>query len=682
MSFSGCKKEQAKVVKIDSDPQGAIVFIDNDDPVETPVEYKLTFGSHYMTFRKAGYYDVVKKDVEVNKDTTLISATLSISATLEPMPTAEEIEEMNAIGFNVLGPIVFSTVPYLTCCSAAAIAYSNIFYGGTYTVSGATTLDSFDIIFPGGKTVHFDTEKVPNYVRIRKFSKVVTFDEIGSYEIISNGEHEYSFGVDYKAKILPPTPKLKDLLPNSDYKNAIAVPLEKEVEARLLITDAKGNPIRNTSLGVYNLKTDKDGIVTFKAKVDYRFKIFVNDKPADVRIYSDVLVWAYQSAKFTKDGHLIESSIPEIKEDIKVILQNNDVYISCDSFEFDIQTWYQLDYSGKNKEIINLPKDPSLIYTNTFISKDSGLHWDTPGFVFDAIAVDPDKPNVVYGYSCLNPYGIAALFKSEDFGTHFAKIEDIEFVKQIVVDPRDSNIIYLATYKGLFRSDDGGKTWDHSCDPRRGDVEFVAVSPENSNIVFLSTGGGFFKSEDRCKTWKKISLVKSDSQEGTVNCIVFDPVSTNTIYAGTEKALFVSKDAGENWEKLGAFSICGDESIAVDPTNPNKIYIYSYGKGIYKSQDYGKHFTKINFPFNLKDAGITVDSAGKLLVNAGGIPFKLDKNGNFAPLGSNTFFKNGPKWKIIDGKFYIVVNTINSYWIRGIVTDKAIEFYETCDTIP
>ena len=94
MSFTGCNNEQAKIVKIDSDPQGATVFIDDDAPVETPVEYKFTFGTHFITFRKEGYYDVVKKDVEVNEDTT------SISATLEPMPTAEEIEEMNAIGFN------------------------------------------------------------------------------------------------------------------------------------------------------------------------------------------------------------------------------------------------------------------------------------------------------------------------------------------------------------------------------------------------------------------------------------------------------------------------------------------------------------------------------------------------------------------------------------------------------
>jgi len=56
-----------------------------------------------------------------------------------------------------------------------------------------------------------------------------------------------------------------------------------------------------------------------------------------------------------------------------------------------------------------------------------------------------------------NSYNVSALFKSEDYGKTFTKIKDIELATQIVVDPSNSNTIYLATYKGLIESNDGGK---------------------------------------------------------------------------------------------------------------------------------------------------------------------------------------------------------------------------------
>jgi len=71
ISIAGCGGEQAAqnntnvtkevTVKIDSNPQGANVFIDKNEPVVTPAEVKLTLGRHYIIFRKAGYNDVEQK---------------------------------------------------------------------------------------------------------------------------------------------------------------------------------------------------------------------------------------------------------------------------------------------------------------------------------------------------------------------------------------------------------------------------------------------------------------------------------------------------------------------------------------------------------------------------------------------------------------------------------------------
>ncbi len=685
VGFAGCEREptsqngtaepKEQVVKIDSDPQGANVFIDNNEPVGTPVEVKLTLGTHYMTFRKAGYYDVVKKDVEVNENTTFISVTL------KKLLTEEESEL-----FSTIGPIRFDSVPHFACCSAAAIAYSNIFYEDTFTVSGVTILDSFDFVFPSGKTVHFDTEKGEG--SIRKFSKVVTFVEVGDYKITSNGKLEYTFEVCYKAKILPGTPVLADILPDYGGKNTIAVPVGKEVDTELLITDVKGNSIKNTALGVYDLKTDKDGIVKFKAKVERTdcencYNVYVNDKLAHVRMYADILIWGYDLARFSKNGRLIASSFIGINKDANVVMKDSNVYMPYGSFGFEISDMYEVN--GSRTNMIVSPKNSSIIYTNNFVSKDGGSHWEKLGMSFDIIAADPNKQNVLYGWSETNSYNISALFKSEDYGKNFTKIKDVELARQIVVDPNASNTIYLATYKGLIRSNDGGKTWDYKVDPEIGNVEFVAINPKNSDVILVSGGMGLYKSVDKGQTWKKVNFVDVGSGvQDHPNCIVFDPANPDTVYAGTNYALLISKDGGETWNKLRAsLNLFGQRTIAIDPTSPNKIYVVSFGDGLYKSKDYGKNFTKIDFPLSfITDIGITVNESGELLINDSGILFKLNSKGNVLPIGGEVFLNKGPAWKIINDQFYIAINTIKSSAIRAVVKNETIEFYKASDMIP
>ncbi len=684
ISIAGCGGGQAAqnntnvtkevIVKIDSNPQGANVYIDKNEPVVTPAEVKLTIGTHYIIFRKAGYNDVEQKDVEINEDTTVINVTLTKALT-------EEESEL----FATSGPIHFASVPHFACCSAAAIAYSNIFYGDTLTVSGVTLLDSFDFIFPSGKTVHFNTEEEGD---IRKFSKVVTFDEVGNYQITSNGELKYSFEVCYKPKILSPTPTLESILPDYGIKNAIAVPVGKEVDVGLLITDSKGNLIKNSPLGAYDLKTDGSGIVRFKAKVERKdcedfYNIYVNGKLANVRVYADILIWGYDFARFSENGHLIESSFIGINKDANVITKDGNVYMPYSSFGFEISDIYEVN--GSRVNMIISPKNSSIIYTNNFVSKDNGIHFEKLGMSFDVIAVDPNKPNVLYGWSESNSYNVSALFKSEDYGKTFTKIKDAEFAIQIVVDPNTSNTIYLATYKGLIMSNDSGKTWDYKTNPEIGNIEFVAINPKDSNLILVSGGTGLYKSVDKGNKWKKVNFVDVDSGvQNHPNCIVFDPANPDTVYAGTNYALLVSKDGGETWNKLRAnLNILGQEAIAIDPAIPNKVYVVSFGDGLYRSTDYGKSFSKIDFPLSfITDIGVTVNKSGDLLINDSGILFKMNSKGNVVPLGGEVFLSKGPAWKVINDQFYIAVNTIKLGRVRAVINNDTIEFYKASDMLP
>ncbi len=89
MSFAGCGRKQTgltpddlshqpqtKIVKIDSDPEGATVFIDDDPIVETPSDVKLTIGKHKFIFNKYGYQGYILENAVVKKDTTEIKVVL------------------------------------------------------------------------------------------------------------------------------------------------------------------------------------------------------------------------------------------------------------------------------------------------------------------------------------------------------------------------------------------------------------------------------------------------------------------------------------------------------------------------------------------------------------------------------------------------------------------------------
>ena len=213
-------------------------------------------------------------------------------------------KEMKWIVFNDDKPLVD------VCCSPAATAYSNIFVNETVNVSGyiekEATIDNFNIVFPSGKKVHFDTTEKNGY---RVFSKKVTFDEVGKYTIGKGSPFE----VLYKATPLPPAKTTYELF--GERGDTVAIPENTEETIRLFITDANGNPVINKSIGMYGAKTDSHGIVTLKVKGECGFGgITVNGENVGVRLYGGLIGWVYHTTTL-------------YKKDVDIKYINGDVYI-------------------------------------------------------------------------------------------------------------------------------------------------------------------------------------------------------------------------------------------------------------------------------------------------------------------------------------------------------------------
>ncbi len=229
------------------------------------------------------------------------------------------------------------------------------------------------------------------------------------------------------------------------------------------------------------------------------------------------------------------------------------------------------------------------------------------------------------------------VWKTSDFGNNWYNVSDGYFkspsIGAINIYQKDPNIVYVGTGsdglrsniivgKGIYRSEDAGKTWDHIGLENVGQIGAVEIHPDDPNTIYVAAIGqpfknnkerGLYKSIDRGKSWDKI-LYLSDSI-GIVD-VEFAPDDPNTLYAASWRAerkpwtiisgstnggAYKSVDAGKTWNKidLGFDSkYIGKIDFAVSKSNPDRLFVMVEASadkgGLYKSEDRGKSFEHMN----------------------------------------------------------------------------------------
>jgi len=263
-----------------------------------------------------------------------------------------------------------------------------------------------------------------------------------------------------------------------------------------------------------------------------------------------------------------------------------------------------------------------------------GLKWRnvgpalTSGRVSD-IAVNPKNP---FEYYIATSSG--GVWKTINAGITYEPLFDSQGSYStgcVTIDPNNSNIIWVGTGEnngqrsvaygdGVYKSEDGGKNWEHMGLKNSEHIGNIIVHPENSNIVYVAAIGplwnkggdrGLYKTTDGGKTWNAVLTI--DEHTG-VNEIVMDPRNPEVLYASTlqrrrhvytyvgggpESGLQKSTDGGKTWKKInkGLPKVeLGRIGLAISPANPEIIYAIveaSNGKGgFYKSTNRGASWEK------------------------------------------------------------------------------------------
>ena len=248
-------------------------------------------------------------------------------------------------------------------------------------------------------------------------------------------------------------------------------------------------------------------------------------------------------------------------------------------------TWERLSPANsddiKNIESIAVdPKDPNTVYAGTWHlawkTSDGGASWQhiNKGMIDDSdvfsVIVDHENPSVVFASAC------SGIYKSETAGNLFSKIPGIPFsarrTRVLKQDPTNENIVYAGTTEGLWKTVDLGKTWKRVSSPDVV-VNDVMVDPRDSNRVLLATDrGGVMASTDGAVRW--ITSNKGYAHR-YVSAILADNRDASTLYVGVVNdreygGVFYSRDAGQHWLQK-ATGLGGRDVFALQQTSSGTL---------------------------------------------------------------------------------------------------------------
>ncbi len=246
-----------------------------------------------------------------------------------------------------------------------------------------------------------------------------------------------------------------------------------------------------------------------------------------------------------------------------------------------------------------------------------------------AVVGEPGNWNVYYAGAASG-----GLWKSEDGGINWRPIfdkQDAASIGAIAIAPSDHQIVWVGTGEpfirsnvsigdGVYKSTDGGKTWQHLGLEKTGRIARIVIDPRNPDLVLVAAEGncygpqperGVFRTTDGGKTWQQVLFV--DQNTGASD-LAMDPNNPRILLAGTWQmeiktwgqnsggpgsGVWMSRDEGATWKRLTGHGLpqspLGKIAVAIAQRDSNRMYALietgNDGRGsLWRSDDGGENW--------------------------------------------------------------------------------------------
>jgi photosystem II stability/assembly factor-like uncharacterized protein len=302
---------------------------------------------------------------------------------------------------------------------------------------------------------------------------------------------------------------------------------------------------------------------------------------------------------------------------------------------------------------------------------------DQTSYSIGSLATDPGNPHVIWAGTgeAVGGRHVAygdGVYRTDDGGKNWTNmgLRDSEHIARIIVSAEDSDVVYVAAQgplwreggdRGFFKTTDGGQTWKKTLgDDEWTGVTDIVVDPRDANRVYAATwqhhrnvaaymGGGpksaIYRSDDGGETWTKLSSGLPGGSIGKIG-LAISSQRPDVVYAvielnRREGGLYRSTDRGNSWEKRS-----DEVSGATGPHYYQRLYasphqfdrIYLMDEYIRFSVDGGRTFTRVNIDFRHGDSHAMAFKSSDpdyiMLGDDGGLYESFDQADNWRYVGN------------------------------------------------
>jgi hypothetical protein len=248
-----------------------------------------------------------------------------------------------------------------------------------------------------------------------------------------------------------------------------------------------------------------------------------------------------------------------------------------------------------------------------------------------------DKNQVVGSWSILGP--------STNSGG-YGGLGRVNVVREL---PGNSSVIFAGSASGgLWETTNGGTSWFTTTDELGSiGITDIVFDPSNSNIMYIATGDGdaadtysigVLKSTDGGSTWNTTGLNWSQSNTRRISRLLIHPTDGNIIYAGSSSGVYKTTNAGSSWTQV--FSTIGIKDMEFLTNDPNTII--AAGASIYRTTTAGSTWTQITS--GLPTTGVYRIALAVTPANSSYVYAMMANNSNYGFLGLYRSVDGGVSW--------------------------------------